>query len=285
MISVLNWGFGHVSRSIGLIRQLQGQGNEVIFAGDEQQAVIIKQYFPDLKVIEHEGYPFNFRGKGRFAVDLFLSLPRLVKQFTKEKNRAEEIVQREKPDLLISDHRYGFRSDIVPSVFVTHQLQLPIEWYQSAMQLWHKNLINRFETVWVMDTKERKLAGKLSASRGYDNVLYIGPYSRFMDGTETGDKTVDTVLIASGPDIYAQQLVDLYAKPGVIVVCADSIRTPEGVARFSGDWLKQDELIRSAKHIISRSGYSTIMDAQFLDASFKIIPTPGQREQEYLSSL
>ena len=285
MISVLNWGFGHVSRCIGLIRQLEGQGNEVIFAGDEQQAEIIKQYFPEMKIIPHEGYPFKFRGKGRFAVDLFLSLPRLVKQFTKEKNRVEEIVQQEQPDLLISDHRYGFRSDMVPSVFVTHQLQLPIEWYQSAMQLWHKNLINRFETVWVMDTKESKLAGKLSTSRGYDNVLYIGPYSRFMKQEQQGEKTVDTVLIASGPDIYAQQLVDLYAKPGVTVVCSDAIDTPKDVERFSGDWLKQDELIRSAKHIISRSGYSTIMDTQFLVASFKIIPTPGQREQEYLSSL
>jgi UDP-N-acetylglucosamine:LPS N-acetylglucosamine transferase len=285
VISVLNWGFGHVSRSIGLISQLKGQGNEVVFAGDEQQAAIIKQYFPELKIIAHEGYSFNFRGKGRFAVDLFLSLPRLVKQFSKEKNRAEEIVKEEGADLLISDHRYGFRSDMVPSIFVTHQLQLPIEWYQSAMQLWHKNLINRFKTVWVMDTKESKLAGKLSATSGYNKVIYIGPYSRFMGKALKEDRDIDTVLIASGPDVYAQQLVDLYAKPGVTVVCADSIQTPPGVQRFSGNWLKQDELIRSANKIISRSGYSTIMDAQFLDASFKIIPTPGQREQEYLSSL
>ncbi len=286
VISVLNWGFGHVSRSIGLIRQLKGQGNEVIFVGDEQQSEIIKQYFTEIQLIDHDGYSFNFRGKGRFAVDLFLSLPRLVKQFSKEKRRVEEIVFKEKPDLLISDHRYGFRSDIVPSIFVTHQLQLPIEWYQSAMQLWHKNLINRFDTVWVMDTKDSKFAGKLSASRGFDNVIYIGPYSRFMElpQEENKNKEVDTVLIASGPDIYAQQLVDQYGKPGVMVVCADSINTPEGVERFSGDWLRQDELIRNAKQIISRSGYSTIMDAQFLNTRFIIIPTPGQREQEYLST-
>lgn len=284
MISVLNWGFGHVARSIGLIRQLQSQGNELIFAGDDRQVSIMQQYFPELKVIEHEGYNFNFRGKGRFAVDLFLSMPRLVKQLSREKSRVEELVQSEQIDIVISDHRYGFRSDIVPSIFVTHQLQLPVEWYQSAMQLWHKNLINRFSGVWVLDYSDSRLAGKLSASRGYDNVSFIGPYSRFMQSEHQSQKDIEELLIASGPDIYAQQLVDQYAQPGMIVICDEVVRTPEGVERHSGNWLEQDELIRRAKRIISRSGYSTVMDAQYLNAEFKLIPTPGQREQEYLSS-
>lgn len=106
-----------------------------------------------------------------------------------------------------------------------------------------------------------------------------------MNGEFQTNKYIEKVLIASGPDVYAQQLVDIFAEPGVIVVCAESIITPDGVKRLSGDWLKQDDLIRSAKTIISRSGYSTIMDAYFLDALFEIIPTPGQREQEYLSNL
>ncbi|MGB1517927.1 MAG: hypothetical protein ACPG8K_02375 [Crocinitomicaceae bacterium] len=265
--------------------QLQEQGNEIIFAGDKIQRSIIRQYFPDIKVLSNEGYSFNFRGKGRFAIDLFLSLPKLIRQFNKEKGRVKQIVQDENPDMFISDHRYGFRSDVIPSIFVTHQLQLPIKWYQRFMQLWHRHLINRFDKVWVMDTKESKLAGKLSKSRGFYNVLYIGPYSRFMSGEFQTNKYIEKVLIASGPDVYAQQLVDIFAEPGVIVVCAESIITPDGVKRLSGDWLKQDDLIRSAKTIISRSGYSTIMDAYFLDALFEIIPTPGQREQEYLSNL
>lgn len=285
VVSVLNWGFGHLSRTIGLMSQLQEQGNEIIFAGDKIQRSIIRQYFPDIKVLSNEGYSFNFRGKGRFAIDLFLSLPKLIRQFNKEKGRVKQIVQDENPDMFISDHRYGFRSDVIPSIFVTHQLQLPIKWYQRFMQLWHRHLINRFDKVWVMDTKESKLAGKLSKSRGFNNVLYIGPYSRFMSGEFQTNKYIEKVLIASGPDVYAQQLVDIFAEPGVIVVCAESIITPDGVKRLSGDWLKQDDLIRSAKTIISRSGYSTIMDAYFLDALFEIIPTPGQREQEYLSNL
>jgi hypothetical protein len=50
-----------------------------------------------------------------------------------------------------------------------------------------------------------------------------------------------------------------------------------------------------AKHIIARSGYSTIMDlealhlltanSQQLTAKIELIPTPGQPEQEYLATL
>ena len=62
-------------------------------------------------------------------------------------------------------------------------------------------------------------------------------------------------------------------------------------------YLKDDELIPSllgAKHIIARSGYSTLMDlealglltanGQQLTAKVELIPTPGQPEQEYLAN-
>ena len=50
----------------------------------------------------------------------------------------------------------------------------------------------------------------------------------------------------------------------------------------------------NAKHIIARSGYSTIMDLHALgllpsknetpNPQIELIPTPGQPEQEYLSA-
>ena len=45
------------------------------------------------------------------------------------------------------------------------------------------------------------------------------------------------------------------------------------------------EVLRSAKHIIARSGYSTIMDLHALGVLHKaeLHPTPGQPEQTYLA--
>jgi UDP-N-acetylglucosamine transferase subunit ALG13 len=44
-----------------------------------------------------------------------------------------------------------------------------------------------------------------------------------------------------------------------------------------------NQLVNRAKCIISRAGYSSIMDWQKLNKKAIIIPTPGQPEQEYLA--
>ena len=45
-----------------------------------------------------------------------------------------------------------------------------------------------------------------------------------------------------------------------------------------------EELMARSALIVSRSGYSTIMDLQALGARAFFIPTPGQTEQEYLAN-
>ena len=54
------------------------------------------------------------------------------------------------------------------------------------------------------------------------------------------------------------------------------------------DHLSSDELqqvVHASKNIICRSGYSSIMDLQFVNANVLFIPTPQQTEQEYLARL
>jgi predicted glycosyltransferase len=43
-------------------------------------------------------------------------------------------------------------------------------------------------------------------------------------------------------------------------------------------------LMRNARLIVARSGYSTVMDLERLGRRALLIPTPGQPEQEYLGS-
>jgi UDP-N-acetylglucosamine:LPS N-acetylglucosamine transferase len=43
------------------------------------------------------------------------------------------------------------------------------------------------------------------------------------------------------------------------------------------------EIIETSDNIISRSGYTTIMELVSLNSTALIIPTPGQTEQEYLA--
>jgi UDP-N-acetylglucosamine:LPS N-acetylglucosamine transferase len=288
VLSPLNWGMGHVSRCIGLIHQLKTQGNTLFIACSDDQKAVFEQYFDDLVFIDHEGYPFHFGGKGRFGLDLLNKSSSLFRRLRLEREQTEEIIEKYKIDLLLSDHRYGFRSTKVPSIFITHQVNLPVRLHETLINSLHKKFLSEFDRIWVMDYSDSRLSGKLSISKR-DNIDFIGPFSRFSLYKDRPDKEYEAVLIASGPAIYAQHLIDevIASKDvdflkGLIIIHAEEMRIPDGITALSGNWRKQDELILKAKHLISRAGYSTIMDCTELEISATYIATPGQREQEYL---
>ena len=291
LLSPLNWGLGHVSRCIPLINELLSLENTVIVAGDKDQQAVFRQYFPDLKYIDHEGYPFNFKGEGRFESDLLRQFGKLKMRLRQESVQAEKYVEEHDVDIVISDHRYGFRSPKAYNILLTHQLNLPLKWYESWVQNWHYRLIREFHEIWVPDHEDSPLSGKLSHNSKQFNVTYIGNLSRFSLYPCDEEKEIPVVAIISGPNVYGKQLLqEIINNDNEIIVIA-----PRGVLkelnlsekRFvaSDDWKSCDALIRKAERIISRSGYSTLMDIKHLGANCELIPTPGQREQIYLKQL
>jgi hypothetical protein len=293
LLSPLNWGMGHVARSIGLIRKLMLNGNKVMVAGDERQLEVFRAYFNEIEVIEHEGYPFKFRGKGQFERDLLFCLSGLIKRLKKERKQVERYVKKHGIDLVVSDHRYGFYSQQVPSVFLSHQLHLPLKWQFKWIQWLHSRLIKRFSCIWVPDHPDHSFAGKLSRADGFDNVSFIGPISRF-EGIHPLEKKETTVAIVSGPLEYALSFVKAFQNHDpfgeeLVFIGDPSLKqymTTNSLPFIpSSDWLECDRVICSAKKIISRSGYSTLMDLHFLAASAVLVPTEGQLEQMYLYSL
>ncbi len=281
LISVLNWGMGHVARSIGLIHLLIQNENKIFIAGDDKQLSIFKEYFPDCVFIQHDAYPFKFKGKGNFALDLILQSKNLFTRMKREKKEVENYVRIHRIDMVLSDHRYGFIHSTIPTVFITHQLNLPLKWYQKGAQRLHLKMMQSFSYIWVMDDEKHSFAGKLSENLYGLDVIYIGPFSRFTMYQLEKRKKDKIVFIASGPTVYAEQFEDdRFAREAM----NDSILLSTNNKDFP-TWKEKDEIILSAKKIISRSGYSTIMDAHFLKCETDLYPTKGQAEQEYLASL
>jgi UDP:flavonoid glycosyltransferase YjiC (YdhE family) len=275
---------GHVSRSIGLIHQLFGQENKVFIACDERQQQVFSEYFDNVHFISHDGYPFVFRGKGNFAWDLLSRSNSLRKRLKLEREEVKRYVADFQIDYVLSDHRYGFISEIVPSIFITHQVNLPVKWYEKKVGTLHTTLMNRFDVIWVMDDEHSSLAGKLSENCP-EKGCYIGHYSRFSLYSDSPPKTNNCVLVASGPELYALQLIsDVYNEPELFpdytIVHSTSRSFPNEV---KGSWREQDAVIRSAKEIVSYSGYSTIMDCKYLGIPAYLNPTKGQAEQIYLA--
>ncbi|MCE3296144.1 MAG: glycosyltransferase 28 domain protein [Crocinitomicaceae bacterium] len=300
LYAVLDWGLGHVTRSIGIIRQLEDQGNTVIIACNKEQKQVFVSYLPELIYEELEGYNFRFSGKGNWGWDLWKQRSRFLGAVKKEAQSAKDLCRKQDIELVVSDHRYGFRVEGIPSVFVTHQLHLPIPKIAFLVQRWHEKRLRKFTSLWVLDDEKNTLAGKLSKPLKHPDLNYIGWYSRFELKKPENLKVplkktqhYDYLIVLSGPEPYSLQLfaeisrkIDFRDKK-VAVLHPASLKIKNKNKNFNYFPAKQlkknDELFFQSDCIISRSGYSTIMDIRVLGKKAILIPTKGQKEQEYLS--
>ena len=145
--SVLNWGLGHVTRSVSIIHELKSQSNQVYIFCNKEQKAIFSQYLSDVVFVDHEGYPFRFRGKGNFKLDIFRSLYSLYAHSKFEQKLCEKHVVSYDLDVLISDQRYGFHSSQVPSIFITHQLNFPLRGFYKVFNYINRRQISKFDSV------------------------------------------------------------------------------------------------------------------------------------------
>ncbi|MFN5911701.1 MAG: hypothetical protein ACK45H_10230 [Bacteroidota bacterium] len=294
LISPLNWGMGHVARCIPLIHQFISTGNTVFVAANAYQTSIFRAYFPRIQYIEHSGYPFGFGGRGKFEFDLLMQWNKLRDRLKFELNEVNYLVDIHKIDLVISDHRYGFRSEKCMSICLTHQLNLPVRWYEGWVQKMHYHYLRKFDEIWVPDNEDSEYAGELSRNKANLIVTSIGPLSRFTLYDKV-EKDLEELVIVSGPTVYAKQFLDEVliqtkkTEKVPVVICPEELILMKGTTGCSmissKNWPNADAFILRAKKIISRSGYSTIMDLIELGVPFDISATPGQREQEYLKQL
>ena len=281
---------GHVARCIPIIDLFVRNKNKVYVAGSRSQIEIIGQYFSDVHWIEHDGYPFNFGRRGFFRYDLMKKFYSHLIRWRKERSQVENYCQQYAIDLVVSDHRYGFRSRSIYSIFMTHQVQLPLFRYEGILQFLHLQAMRRFDEIWIPDDQHMNFAGKLSIPKKSLKFSHIGIQSRFKMYDKTQKSRNGIVVVVSGPLSYARQFVveqiAMYKNEPVTIILTEelcNLNFPKNMnVLISKDWKKCDEVIMGAGKIVSRSGYSTLMDLIELDVPFLITPTPGQSEQEYL---
>lgn len=297
LISPLNWGVGHVSRCIPLIENLLNQNNVIFIACDQAHRMVFENYFNEgITFINHQGYPFHFKGKGFFILDVFIRSRLLIKRYISELKEIKSYHLQYSFDIVISDHRYGFRIDGSMSIFLTHQLHLPLPWYARSIQYFHRKMIERFDVKWVIDDLEINLAGSLSSLSGFKNAYYVGLLSRFNFYNDFKEIKHEGVLIISGPDSYASALLTEFncqLQSGEIDVIlgasyySDIVEAHGFLNKFrkSDEWIEADKVLLSAKKIFGYFGYTTLMDVQFLKCDYNLVPCKGQLEQIYLSKL
>jgi predicted glycosyltransferase len=294
LITALNWGMGHVARSIGIINRLIDQQNTLFFAGNSHQISVIKEYFPVVETHILSDYPFAFKLDITFKMSLLRSSVSLIKHVGKENSEINRMIEELQLDVVISDHRYGCYSKRCTSIFLTHQLRFPLTGFWKIGNVIHKSLMKHFDFLWVPDYPNRTLSGELSnVEFRHKKVCFIGPLSRFSKNEQPA-KTIEKVIVLSGPDEYALKFTRDFLETdnqfsGVIIgkkALLNKLILPTTIqAVDSSNWKTSDAYISAAKLLISACGYSTIMDLEFLDCSAYLLPTSGQMEQEYLWEL
>ncbi len=298
LYGVLNWGLGHATRSVQIIEALIVEGYKVVIASDGLALDYLKNRFPNCETETLPAYNISYAKGSAQLLKMASQLPKIAWVASQEKRSVAALVKKYKPLGLISDNRLGFYSPKVPSVYITHQLRLIMPILSDVVSKLHHLFIKKYDECWVPDIEQNGgLAGDLSHRIKVGiPIRYIGPLSALKDvAVPTHEKKVyDVLVILSGPEpqrsLLEKALMDelyLLDKKCVVVRGVKNGKplhtagTIEVMDMASAAEL--GHLISKAKMVVSRSGYSSIMDYYYLGNKALLIPTPGQAEQEYLA--
>lgn len=312
LVAPLNWGLGHASRCIPLVNALLEHGFEPVFSGDGASLELLASEFPLLRTYELPSYGIRYsKTPELFKLKLLSQYARIQKAVSAEHDKVQEIILKEKASGILSDNRFGVWSKQVPSVYLTHQLNVEAGWMSSQASRWHQSIISNFDRCWVCDFKgEESLAGSLSSNAGkLKNVEWIGPLSRFSKAgeetvttTKQSKRTIDIGVVLSGPEPsrsqFEKKVIEVLKGRKEKVVLVRGVIGPSKetaaesqISRIEHNLMIYDfmlaneleEVLRQSRILIMRSGYSSIMDLYALGAKALLVPTPGQSEQEYLA--
>lgn len=296
LIAPLDWGLGHATRCIPLIRMLRDSGSDLIIAADRQPYEMLKIEFPELRLIRLPGYELDYPASGNMAWHMFRSTPRLLKGIKEENLTLKKIIKAEKIDIVISDNRYGLSNPDIKSVFITHQVFIKAPFAQNILRRVNESFISNFSECWIPDIAgDHNLSGSLSHKPDSGkNYFFIGPLSRFSDEIRTVPQQYDFVMMLSGPEpqrtLLEHKLITQLkhsSQKSLLIrgIPGKSEKSVQGSMEIVSHLPshQMEEVLRSSPLIIGRSGYSSIMDAARLGKKCIFIPTPGQTEQEYLA--
>ena len=273
LVAPLDWGLGHATRSIPVIREFQLQGCEVIIASSGDALILLKGEFPRLRFFELTSYQATYSQNLPLILKVLFQLPKFLFVIRKEHSELELIVKEQQIDLVISDNRFGCWTKLVPTVFITHQvnIQMPfaLKWMQGIINYFNHKMIRKFNQCWVPDFPEDRLTGKMTKP-GKLPVKFIGMLSRFKKVRREESMVYDYLALVSGPEpqraILEQKMRLCFSElTGRKILVRGLPGMSEEIVKLT-DWdeachLSSDKLqrvIEQSELVICRSGYSSI---------------------------
>lgn len=297
MVASLNWGLGHATRCIPIINTLLDHDFNVLIASDGESLELLKKEFPTLESLELPSYNIQYPSSGSFfKLKMIAALPKFYRTMAAEKKMVREWCGKNLIDGIISDNRFGVRTMGIPCVYITHQLNV-LSGSTTYFSSWlHQRIIKKFDVCWVPDVNDATLnhSGKMGhIDKSAFPIKYFGIMSRMKKKPKP--KQIDILAVISGPEPQRSQFEKILIRE--LQGSDKTILLIQGVVEEKQTWTKQGNIslvnfmqseelsnyINQSEVVISRSGYSSIMDLSLMEKKAFFVPTPGQYEQEYLA--
>jgi UDP-N-acetylglucosamine transferase subunit ALG13 len=305
LICPLEWGLGHAARMIPMARKLMDMNQNVVIASGEVHLNLIRQELPGLIYIDFPGFRPGYSRYLPQYIPLLLMTPMLLFHIIREHYRLKKIISDYSIDLVISDNRFGLWNRKIRTVYITHMPLIPFpkpfQFLEFIGIRLHRFIIRKYSLCFIPDLPgEINLTGRLSHGIILpENVRYIGILSRFpvkvQPPPENPVSYKHNTVILSGPEpqksVFRELILKLLHDEKIITVILEGrpgtgneITRVDNFAFFNHlSSPEMQQVISSSERIITRSGYSTIMELASLNCSALLVPTPGQTEQEYLA--
>ena len=192
LVAPLDWGLGHATRCIPIIRKLLNRDANVIIAGSGRSFELLKKEFPNLTFVLLPGYNITYPRTGFIAGMMLGQMPKLLLRVFLEHQRLKAIVQNYDVHAVISDNRFGLWHRTVPTVYMTHQvlIRMPgmLRHLEPVISAIHRFVMRKYSECWIPDNEgELNLSGDLAHKcKPPENSHYIGPLSRFQTIKKNG---------------------------------------------------------------------------------------------------
>ncbi|MCX7744972.1 MAG: glycosyltransferase [Flavobacteriales bacterium] len=302
LVSPLDWGLGHATRCVPIIQALINHEVEVILGTSGLSGQWLKQTFPMLESVEVPFREISYHKWLPMGITAMMKYPSVRNMIAEEHQWIKEFTNYRKIDGIISDNRYGIYHRGIPSVCITHQLYIDARGYRLLQPFLNKlthTYLKPFDEIWIPDfSGPFTLSGKLSHPPiSTHTIKYIGPLSRFNNFSRENiisNVKYDVVFVISGPEplrtCFEKRCIEIAVKlnkPSAIIRGTNKpikFLVPSNCTVINlADTEQLFQILQQSGIIISRAGYSSIMDWFVLQKQAILIPTPGQTEQEYLA--
>ena len=289
----MNWGIGHATRSSVLIDELIHQGAKLTIASSGAAKSWLELHYPHLQIIEKPGVEVTYPNNNSIQWAIIKQTPDLLKLSSEEAVWTDKMTQKHQFSAILSDNCYGCFHHSIPSIIITHQLNLQLA---QPMKMAAQGILNKqlkpFNEIWVPDAKLKpNCSGNLSISND-PRVKFIGPLSRFKL-PNVNESRNGWVGLVSGPEPrrteFENELFHLLSRwPGKHHLFTGSMQrhhhsTDNVEVHLVSESDQIEFFISKAEGVICRSGYSSLMDLAQMKTPAILVPTKGQAEQEYLA--